>query len=267
MNGLAIFVNTCDAFEDCWEPFFKLFKEYGGALRNCTIYLNTEHKKFDYEGLNIVCLKVNGARNHRLSWSECLDIGLSKVKEPYVLYLQEDYFFNQDVALPEVKTALDFLKAKAGNAVYLNEFGPIINSPIDTDFIVPVPVSSKYLLSTQACIWKVSYLKGLLLPWENGWMFEKFGCLRLKNDKGNGIFTVSPISLEERSTVSYIYTGVMKGAWHLDCVELFAAHRLDINFDRRGFYKSRNRWQSKFEVLRMLFSNPKHAFMSVVRSL
>ena len=27
-KDLTIFVNTSDNFEDCWEPFFKLFKLY-----------------------------------------------------------------------------------------------------------------------------------------------------------------------------------------------------------------------------------------------
>ena len=49
----SVFVNSTDSFEDCWFPFFSLFKtfwpEFGGK-----IYLNTEAKQFCYPGLRKV---------------------------------------------------------------------------------------------------------------------------------------------------------------------------------------------------------------------
>lgn len=45
----SILVNTCDKFEDCWNPFFKLFflfwPDYNGV-----IYLNTEYKEYSVRG-------------------------------------------------------------------------------------------------------------------------------------------------------------------------------------------------------------------------
>jgi hypothetical protein len=57
MGQYSILVNTCDKFEDCWDPFFKLFKFYWPDYTG-TIYLNTEYKDYSFEGLTIVSLKV-----------------------------------------------------------------------------------------------------------------------------------------------------------------------------------------------------------------
>ncbi|MDB4309104.1 hypothetical protein N9913_02220 [Porticoccaceae bacterium] len=268
MNELAIFVNTCDAFEDCWTPFFKLFRKYGGELTNCTIYLNTENKTFSYEGLNIVCLNVNGGRVDKLSWSECLEVGLSKIEEPYVLYLQEDYFMDQIAAIDDIKRALSFMKSNEGDAVYLNRYGPIFDGSEGEESIVRVPVNSKYLLSTQACIWNKKYLKSIILPWENGWMFEKFGGLRVRKNGAYGIFSFSKKYLRDQNPVlDYVYTGIMKGRWHAGCVALFSSENIDVDFSARGFYKPGGVLKSKLEVVRKLFSSPFNALKSLIRSV
>ena len=41
MKSYSIIINTCDKFEDCWDPFFQLWSTY---WKDCQgkIYLNTE---------------------------------------------------------------------------------------------------------------------------------------------------------------------------------------------------------------------------------
>lgn len=268
MKELAIFVNTCDGFEDCWEPFFKLFTKYGDNLTKCKIYLNTEKKVFNFPGLDIVSLQVSAGSSSSLTWSECLAKGLDRIEEPFVLYLQEDYFIDELVAIDEIITALDFIKKNNAKAVYLNRYGPIFDVPEVDDSIVPVPASAKYLLSTQACIWNKSFLQSTILPWENGWMFEKFGGLRIQKNQVVGIFSISPKVFTNKTQVfNYIYTGVMKGKWHSKCVSLFLLENIDVDFKVRGFYIERSGLKSKLEVLQKLFSNPVNAFKSLMRSL
>jgi hypothetical protein len=56
-NFCTIIVNSCDAYDDTWYPFFKLLKKY---WPNCKfpIVLNTETKKFEYEGLDIKVINL-----------------------------------------------------------------------------------------------------------------------------------------------------------------------------------------------------------------
>ena len=69
-NKYAILVNTCDKFEDCWEPFFKLFALYWPDYKG-PIYLNTEYKTFTYGNLNIISLKIcEKKKDHsEITWS------------------------------------------------------------------------------------------------------------------------------------------------------------------------------------------------------
>lgn len=60
----SILINTCDKFEDCWNPFFKLWSIF---WKDCKghIFLNTEYKDFSYPGLNIKAVKgANIAYSH-----------------------------------------------------------------------------------------------------------------------------------------------------------------------------------------------------------
>ena len=95
-NDLTIFVNTSDNFDDCWEPFFKLFSLY---WPNCPypIVLNTEKKDYNYQSLNITCSRVSAGESGNIGWSECLVRALDKIQTPYILYLQEDYFLEGPV--------------------------------------------------------------------------------------------------------------------------------------------------------------------------
>ncbi len=56
--NLAVFVNSSDGFQDCWQPFFELFRSYGGFLWYFPIYLNTERSQFDSGGINLESTKV-----------------------------------------------------------------------------------------------------------------------------------------------------------------------------------------------------------------
>ena len=52
----SVLVNTCDKFEDCWNPFFKLFCMYWQDYKG-KIYLNTEYKDYSFPGLDIISVK------------------------------------------------------------------------------------------------------------------------------------------------------------------------------------------------------------------
>ena len=44
-NRMTMLVNSCDAYEDLWQPFFTLLKRYFAPL-DMRILLNTESKDF-----------------------------------------------------------------------------------------------------------------------------------------------------------------------------------------------------------------------------
>ena len=109
---LSILVNSCDSFEDCWDPFFKLFEKYWPDC-NLPIILNTEYKVFDNK--KVVSSKSACGFKKKLTWSEALLNALNLVDTEFILYLQEDYFIEEYVDVDSIRKAVNFLKLNNNN--------------------------------------------------------------------------------------------------------------------------------------------------------
>jgi len=267
--SLAVFVNSSDGFQDCWSPFFQLFRIFGGVLRDHPVYLNTERAQFDYDAVDLRCTKVWPSEEHiRPTWSQCLTRGLDKVVEDRILYLQEDYFLRRPVRSEIVLEALDIFGSMPDvGVVYLSPNGPRIKKgqPYSTAFLRIVP-PAHYLINTQAAIWDKKYLSSLAREWENAWMFEKFASLRARSAR-RGIFSITENVLQGGPIVDYVWSGVMKGKWKRECVELFREHGIDADFAQRGFYHEGSLLKYRLEVLHKLFGRPIPALRSIISLL
>jgi hypothetical protein len=103
--GYTVLVNSCDSFEDCWQPFFLLLRRYWPEC-DAPLLLVTETKEWHHEGLGIRCSKVQRAGEGRLTWSECLIRSLDQLDTPLVLYFQDDYFLHRPVRADIVERAV-----------------------------------------------------------------------------------------------------------------------------------------------------------------
>jgi hypothetical protein len=264
-DSLAVFVNTSDGFADCWRPFFDLFGRYGGALRSKPIYLNTERAHYGWPGLAITTTRVWQVEEaERPSWSECLSRGLDSVAEQYVLYMQEDYFLTRPTVDEFVAEALSVLECDSSvGVVYLNRYGPRLKRTTECrkHFVEIVPPAG-YLASTQAAIWRKDFLQSLIRPWENGWMFEKFGSIRASRGR-HKLLSVDPMIMRDSPVIDYIYTGIIKGRWNRECVPLFDAHVIRVDYEWRGFHVATGRLRSRIEVLRKILGTPSAAVRSI----
>lgn len=234
----SILVNTCDNFEDCWNPFFNLFSKY---WPNCEgkIYLNTEYKDYSYPGLDIIpikgCEKNNYPRNKRATWSQCLKWALDVIDTDIVLYLQEDYFFkrdvNNDLFEKELKQISDndnihriFLLSQSQNNKRLS----LIHTPYYLD-----NRKSDYYAHTQAALWKTKVLKSLIKLDESGWDFEEYASRRARFFPYN-FYSVS--YSQENPIMEYVMTGIVRGKWLPECIEVFKKNGIRVDFSKRGFY-------------------------------
>ncbi len=237
-NDLTIFVNTSDNFDDCWEPFFKLFSLY---WPDCPypIVLNTETKDYRYQSLDIVCSKVSVGDSKRIGWSECLLRALDKIQTPYILYLQEDYFLEAPVRLDLMLSLLDELRAGVAGAIRFsgsNGIGPF--HPTDSPLILEVDKKARWRLSLQAGLWKKSVLRSLVRKHETPWQLESYGSIRTRRLKEK----ICCVNYQNSSNFDnelfpYTPTGVVAGRWVREVVEpLFAKHEIHIDFSIRGFH-------------------------------
>lgn len=262
VDELTIFVNTSDNFEDCWEPFFKLFKLYWPECQY-PIVLNTETKDYQYEGLNITCSKVSLGEKKRLGWSECLKRALEAIETPYILYLQEDYFLEAPVKADILESLLAEIKALKVGAVRLSGtdgVGPF--HEIGSSLIVEVDKAAKWRLSLQAALWKKSVLESLVRRHETPWQLESYGSFRTRRLKEK-ICSVNQNTFSgfDNDVFPYRPTGVVAGRWVIDVVEpLFKKHGINIDFNVRGSHIRGQRIKKKKSLLLRLIDRLRSIF-------
>ena len=236
-ENYSILVNSSDGFEDCWGPFFTMFRKF---WPKCTapVYLNTETKVWQFPNFNIQCTTVQGNQQRRLTWSECLISALDQIKTPFVLYLQEDYFIHQPVRTEVISTAVQQMLAHPEiKHIALSRHGSMAPyEPSHFEGLLKIRQKAKYRISTQAALWRVETLKSYLRPEENGWMFEIYGTFRAQRRQECFLCANFDIS-KGGPAIEYLHTGIIKGKWLAEMPAVFAANNIEIDYSKRGFYK------------------------------
>jgi hypothetical protein len=244
MTDLTVLVNTSDGYADCWDPFFRLFSDY---WRNCPypIVLNTETRDYAFAGLDITATKIASGASRRLSWSECLGRCLGTMSTPYVLYLQEDYFLESPVRGEWIENFLGVLRAGRADVIRLMECdgsGPW--HPTADETLWAVDQKARYRIALQAGLWRKTTLQGSLRQHESAWQLEGFGSERARRRRGEIVLAAARDRFHGPGLEVFPYqpTGVIAGKWERSIVEpLFAAHAIEVDFSRRGFYDSTER--------------------------
>lgn len=242
----SLLVNSTDSFEDCWLPFFKLFKIYWPNF-NGTIYLNTELKTFEYQELNINAILNNKSDfKEKITWSECLIRALQSIDDEIVLYMQDDYFIKAAVDNSIVEKYVDLIYSNVEiDCIHLTDQAVIPSFKSTHEGLYQVRVKQRYRISCQAALWRKSVLLQYLRKNENAWQFEEFGSQRSPYYNHN-FFVVDPkwVEIGRYEIIPYIFTGIIQGKWNEKVVSLFNEKAIDINFYKRGFYRRDKRRKS-----------------------
>ena len=237
----SIIVNSTDSFEDCWFPFFLLFKKFWHNY-NGNIYLNTETKDFYFPGLNILPIKNNiETPDKKITWSQCLIKAIEKIETDIILYLQEDYFINNYVNYNQISEFVNLMSRENISCIHLTPYGP--GGPyLPTLYNKLYLVSQKapYRICTQAALWKKEVLKKYLRHHENAWQFEIYGTKRSYRKKDTFYCINSNIFNNGELIISYYPTGIIHGRWNKEAVfKLFNENKIHIDFEERGFFSSK----------------------------
>lgn len=235
----SILINTCDKFEDCWDPFFKLWSIYWSDCKG-KVYLNTEFKDYYYDGLDITAVKGCKGKTFKgkfATWSQCLKWALDKVEDEIVLYMQEDYFLKSRVENDAVeKYVALMLEHKDIQCIHLTDQSVVADSPSNYDHLDEVALRQRYRVSCQAALWRKEELYRLILEYENAWEFEEFGSQR-SAIIGSRYLCVSRdyVQLDKYEIIPYIFTGIVQGRWLEQTKPLFEKHGIKMDWNHRGF--------------------------------
>ncbi len=238
MSDYTVLVNSSDGYADCWAPFFTLFARHWPACA-APLLLNTEHASFAWPDVPLRCTQVAQGVAHRLTWSECLTRALDQITTPLVLYLQEDFFLEAPVRGDLVdQFAAYMLEHEIANLRLVECGGSGPWQPTEHPLLWVVDPRARYRVALQAGLWRVDTLRQRLRAHESAWQLEVFGSRRAWRVHDR-VLCVNRDLFErpQARVVPYYPTGVVKGRWLREAVvDLFAAHAIEVDFSRRGFY-------------------------------
>jgi hypothetical protein len=249
----CILVSSCDAYEDCWRPFFTLLATYWQPNGH-SVYLNTETRACEFPGLDIHCPRVGLATTRDLTWSERLVRCLDNIPYEIVLYLQEDYFINDIVNVSMIDQLVELMERDHLSHISLERSSELKSGQKSSyRFLSHIDQRAEYRISAQAGLWRVSALKSYLRRHETVWEFEWYGTRRARRKKDTFLYVNEEYQeAHGKKVIPYIPTGVVHGRWVRNVVQdLFADHGIDVEYSLRGFFDVRDDvWNRKPLLIR-----------------
>lgn len=266
----SILINTCDKFEDCWNPFFKLWSIYWPNCKG-NVYLNTEYKDYRFPGLNIIPIKGCVGKKYKgkfATWSQCLKWALDNIDTDIVLYMQEDYFLTGIVKNELVEHYVEWLSFHPEiSCIHLTDQGIPGEKDYGSEHLFEGRKDFFSYLSCQAAIWHKKDLLSLIREYETAWNFEWWGSRRAQYG-GYKFLTIDKSYLYINGPIiPYLCTGIIGGKWYPPVVSLFKKHDIHLDFNQRGFYNPNKkatikerlktkwsiykRWRSIIEIIKL----------------
>ena len=237
MKKVSILVNSCDLYEDAWDPTFKLFKI---QWPDCPydFVLNSETKEYsgDVENVRTICC------SKKCTWTERFRYVLEKIDAPYVLFTLEDYFLLNKVNSEVFEEAVSVMdnNPKVGMICLAQTERTDIKTDQyeDKNFYSRV-INEKCMIWCRICLYRRDYLLKLLKDHETIWEFEKYASYRARK--------LDYIILQQNNNAPEVFTfkikvedgyGITGRKWLPKNVEFFNELGIHVNYDRLGVYKS-----------------------------
>lgn len=239
MNNVTILVNSCDKYEDAWEPFFKILKFNWPECEQFDIVLNTETKVYKCDFLNI--RTVCGGKER--TWSERLKYTLNHIDTDYILYFLEDFFLLEKVSHDTFLEALDVMRS--GDVGYIGlkyqekrEYRKPEDEYDSVRFIEKDKVVSVNRINSMTALWNKKWLMDIIRDHETPWEFELYGSERSRRtpekvliiNNSNG---ACPCVFNYNVDIQYGH-GITCGGWLPKNIELFEEYGIKVNFENLG---------------------------------
>lgn len=232
-NDCTIIINSCDNYEDVWLPFFSAFKAMWPDC-DCKIILNTEHKSFSFEDLQIVTLNLSPADSKK-PWGWRLRRALSLVDTEFVIALFDDFILEAPVDKRKLAKCIEEMKKNAEISVFYFNNIPGINSPdpIHEEFEL-IGKRNDYRLNSAPALWKTQQLLKFTGDLDSPWAWEFFGSARTYGDSGQ--FYCAKIDKENTFVYNYALGGaIRRGKWVSRVImPAIKKYNLSLDLEHRG---------------------------------
>ncbi len=240
---IAILVNSCDLYEDAWDPFFELFKI---QWPDCPykIYLNTEEKNYTCRSLNVKTILTG----KNVLWTKRIKKALDEIDADYILFMLEDFFLLEQVNKEKFEIVLSEMHKQSDvGFVFFSPRGVKYDMEYkDGTIFTDVSKYADYRVNACLGLWKKEFLLQMLYldgsPWEFehnatrlSWLSKSRCCVI--NPEFSSIFTYSIL-------ISEGY-GITQRKWLPKNKELFDKHSISVNFDNLGILEKKTNSSGK----------------------
>lgn len=240
MSNLTILINSCDKYEDAWDPFFRILKKQWPECEKYRIVLNTETKVYNCDFLNVET--VCGGKE--VTWSQRLKYVLNQINTDFILYLLEDFFLLERVSNETFEEALSLIQNNKdiGYIGLKYQKKREYRNPADEDnsvrFINKDKVVSVNRINSMSALWNKQWLMSIIKDHETPWEFELYGSERSRRTPEkvliiNNSDGVCPCVFNYNVDVKYGH-GITGGGWLPKNIELFEQYGIKVNFDNLG---------------------------------
>jgi hypothetical protein len=225
----AVLITSCDAFEDCWEPYAHGLETY---WPDCPYPVRLIVNDKEFKRGKIRTLRVSPDRG----WATNLRLALQRIEEDVVLYTHEDFWIQAPVNTAAICDYVDIVTR--GLADYIRLYPcPPPDRPYEADRRLGVlDVIAPYRASLQAALWRKSVLLDLLREEESCWEFEAKGTIRSRG-YGDAFLCVAPSWGEDRTRshvgLDYVCTAINKGRWSRAAIHYAQREGLAVDFSKR----------------------------------
>lgn len=237
MDNIGFVYCTCDKYDDVWNIFFKYLTRFWPEM-NYPIYLCTEQKEYSYGELDIRC-PLSSIHKDFSSWSYRLITLLEMMPYEYVIFMLDDFVLTQPVQHSVVKNVISYIKSDPmiGYICLHQELTTNSNDErkknaerCDNPHLHRCLKGMPYRITTQAGIWRKSYLLKLLKKHENAWQFEVRG-----NKRANMFYNNYKIFDVNEPIVEYPSGGIIwRGKFQNAYKELFPYEDISDIICKRG---------------------------------
>lgn len=235
MKKVAILINSCDLYEDVWDPCLELFKI---QWPNCPydFILNSETKEYSGETENVrtICYGKKG------TWTERFRYVLEQIESPYVLFTLEDYFLLNKVNAEVFEQAVSVMDNNSDVGMIClshTDRADIKTGQYEDENFYARVIDNKCKIWCRICLYRRDYLLKLLRDHESIWEFEQFALYRARK--------LDYIILQQNNNAPEVFTfkikiedgyGITLRKWLPQNVDLFEKYGIKVNYERLGFF-------------------------------
>lgn len=236
----TMLVCSCDAYEDCWEPFFKILQAEWPTMP-FNIVLNSERKSYSYAGFRIKTFQMY--KPNEVAWGKRLKETLKRIKTEYIFFMMDDFFLNEPVKEEKIYQCIDWMDGDSDIQVFSFYYlsGKGIADPKYPGFLRRKQFGA-YRFNCQAAVWRRSALIHALRDFEDPWQWELYGNWRSFRQFGKKYYA---LARSEPLALNYVYQppalkgverdAIWRGKWIVPYVDpLFKKHGIEIDYSVRG---------------------------------